>query len=1110
MKNAIFLAALLCAALPLFAQPLNDIAHRRVVHEKPVLAWDILDERDILWQKTVWRVIDVREKINLPFIYPQAPFFEVLKKAAIEGELTLYAPDADDFSRPLSAQDLDQLLARYDTIEIWDESHKAPTLAVVANEIYYEDIKRYRIKEVWYFDSKKSSLGVRILGIAALRDVLDERGNFKYEKPLFWAHYPSARAVLARETVFVNDNDAARMTWEDLFEMRMFSSYISKESNVRNNRLQDLFSGVDLLLEADKIKQDIFNFEHYLWSHLHGRGAPNEAPRQLLSFVRQKTHVGRILLSRGRMRGYFCPFKKKRRPGGEMTHKTPGMILKKLLPLSLLLCCGGFLLAQKTATISLNGTVKDDSNGETLIGATILDLSTGNGTATNEYGFYSLALPISEDSISVEFSYVGYQSRTFRILPKKDQTLNVRLGTGIQLREVVVKANSYQERMRSTEMSVEEISTKEVKVIPALLGETDILKIIQLKPGIPSGSEGTTGLYVRGGAADQNLIVLDEAVVYNANHLFGFFSTFNTDAVKDLKLYKGGFPAQYGGRLSSVIDVRIKDGNNQRFAGTGGIGLITSRLTLEGPIQKDKSSFIVSGRRTYADVFTRMINKSNADNPDYNPIPDYYFYDLNTKVNFTLGEKDRLYLSGYFGRDVFGFEGDFFQFSFNWGNATGTARWNHVFSPKLFHNLTLTYSDYDYNIETKVTGFSFNVGSDVRDINLKSDFYYSLDNRHTLRYGSNVTRHSFGVGRLKASNDDGSISFSGGDDFTGFSFGAYVADEMSLGAHWKVNAGLRLSGFANDGKFFPGVEPRVAALYNVNPGLSFKGSYARMYQYLHLVSTAGLALPTDIWYPTTRLIKPQRSDQIAIGLEKLLGSRYLVTNEYYVKWLRRQVDFVDGARLFANNDLEQEFAIGRGYGYGMELGIEKQEGRLKGWAGYTLALVRRGKFEPIDDSRVFSGADGYFFPRYDRRHDLSLVLMYDVSRRITVSGTVVYGSGDRTWLPVGRFTFQDVYGGNFQPIVPVFGERNDFRLPYFMRTDLGLVYKFFPKWGESDLTFSVFNATNRRNAFFLYLEPQYPKGVDPEKDPLAIPTGVAAKQVSLFPIIGAFTWNFKF
>ncbi len=784
------------------------------------------------------------------------------------------------------------------------------------------------------------------------------------------------------------------------------------------------------------------------------------------------------------------------------------MFLKNLTFLLFLTFISTHLISQ--TTINLSGSIADDGNGETLIGATVYAPDSGNGTTTNEYGFYSLSLPQGTDSVLVEFSYVGFQTQRRMILPKADIKINIKLGTGVELQEVVVKANSYKESIRSTEMSVEEISTREVKVIPALLGESDILKTIQLKPGIPSGSEGTTGLYVRGGGGDQNLIVLDEAVVYNANHLFGFFSTFNTDAVKDLKLYKGGFPAQYGGRLSSVIDVRMKEGNNRRLAGSGGIGLITSRLTLEGPIQKEKSSFIVSGRRTYVDIFTRQVNKANEDNEDYNPIPDYYFYDLNTKVNFTLGEKDRLYLSGYFGRDVFGFEGDFFDFNFSWGNTTGTARWNHIFSPKLFHNLTFTFSDYNYNIETKVTGFSFKIGSDVQDANLKSDFYYALSNRHTLRFGGNVTYHTFGVGRLKAGSDDGTVSFSSGSDYNAASLGAYISDEASIGAHWKINGGLRLSGFTNDGKFYAGLEPRLAAVYNVDENLSFKGSYARMYQYLHLVSTSGISLPTDIWYPSTSQIKPQHSDQVAIGVEYLIRDKYLITNEYYYKRLGNQVDFVDGARLFANKNLEEEFAIGKGYGYGMELGIEKQEGALKGWIGYTLALVKRGAFEPVDQTRLFSGDQSYFFPRYDRRHDLSVVLMYDISKRLTISGTAIYGSGDRTWLPVGRFTFQDVYAAQSQPIIPVFGERNAFRLPYFFRSDLGIIWHFFPKWGESDLTFSIYNLTNRRNAFFLYIEPQYADGVEPEEQQFAIPTGLKAKQVSLFPILGSVTWNFKF
>jgi hypothetical protein len=753
----------------------------------------------------------------------------------------------------------------------------------------------------------------------------------------------------------------------------------------------------------------------------------------------------------------------------------------------------------------------DNESGETLIGATVSIPFLLIGTTTNEYGFYSITIPGGEDEVTIDFSYVGFQSQAQKIIPKANLTLNVELSTGVDLEEVVIQANSYREELNSTEMSVEKITTQEVKVIPALLGETDILKTIQLKPGIPSGGEGTTGLFVRGGGSDQNLIILDEAIVYNANHLFGFFSTFNTDAIKDLKVYKGGFPAQYGGRLSSVIDVRMKEGNNRKFSGAGGLGLITSRLTLEGPIQKEKSSFMVSGRRTYVDIFTRVINKRNEDDPDYNPIPDYFFYDLNTKANYQFGEKDKLYLSGYFGRDKFGFDGDFFDFKFDWGNATGTARWNHVFSPKLFSNTTFTYSDYQYNIVTKITGFSFEVGSNVRDANLKTDFYYAPNNQHILRFGGGLTYHRFGVGRLKAGSDDGTVSFSAGQNFDGLQFGVYFADEFEVNDRFKINTGLRLSGFANDGNWHFRPEPRISAKYSVSERLTLKGSYARMHQYVHLVSTSGIALPTDIWYPSTERIKPQNSDQIAIGGSFLLGNDIFITNEYYFKYLSNQVGFVDWADLFANDQLEETFAIGKGYGYGLELGIEKKSGKLKGWIGYTLALIKRGKFETIKNQVFTSGPDDYFLPRYDRRHDFSLVAMYELSRRFTLSATVIYGSGDKAWVPVGRFAFQDVQGLPLEFIVPDYGEqRNNIRLPYFQRTDFGVIYKLFPKWGESDLTLSFFNVTNRRNAFFVYLEPEYETQELPAGGEGDVPVGVKAKQVSLFPILGSLTWNFKF
>jgi hypothetical protein len=782
------------------------------------------------------------------------------------------------------------------------------------------------------------------------------------------------------------------------------------------------------------------------------------------------------------------------------------MLLKPILVVQILLFAA-VLFGQEKFTLS--GTITDAENGETLIGASVFVPATGTGTTTNEYGFYSLQLP-GDDSIKVVFSYVGFQNQTKTILLKADLAINIELGTGVQLEEVIIKANSFEEQLRSTEMSVEALSTKEVKMLPAILGETDILRTIQLKPGIPSGGEGTTGLFVRGGGSDQNLIVLDEALVYNPNHLFGFFSTFNTDAVKDLKLYKGGFPAQYGGRLSSVIDVKLKEGNNKKFSGSGGLGLISSRLTLEGPIQKGKSSFIVSGRRTYFDLITDQINRSNADNPDANLIPGYYFYDLNTKVNFKLSDKDHLFLSGYFGRDKFSFESDFFDFGFDWGNATGTVRWNHTFSPTLFNNTTITFSDYRYQILNDVTGFSFDLNSNIKDLNFKTDFYQNVNEQHTLRYGGNVTYHQFTVGRLKAGSDDGTISFSAGQEYDGVEFGAYISDDYNISPRITLNGGLRFSGFSNDGTTYFGVEPRLASNFKVSSNLSVKASYARMFQYMHLVSNSGISLPTDIWYPSTALVKPQISDQVAAGyswLFELGGTKLFLTNEYFYKWLDRQVDFIDGAQLFANDDLEQEFVFGNGFAYGGEISIEKKEGDLTGWIGYTLSRIRRGEFEGPQGT-VMDGR--YFSPRYDRRHDISVVLMYKISERWSAGTSWVYGSGDLTWLPRGRYTFQDIPGVDPQVAVPVYGDRNDVRLAAFHRLDLNLVYKFFPKWGESDLTLSVINAYDRRNAFFVYLEPQFKEGEEDPNGTFRIPEGFAAKQVSLFPILPALTWNFKF
>jgi outer membrane cobalamin receptor len=772
------------------------------------------------------------------------------------------------------------------------------------------------------------------------------------------------------------------------------------------------------------------------------------------------------------------------------------MRLKILLPLFALTIVS--LRAQNTATVS--GVLKDAQSGETLIGATVEAVGIGKGNSSNEYGFYSFTLPAGNDSVSLRFTYLGYETIFRKVKPVGTIKLNVSLRqTGSLLQEVVVSANALEEKVKSTEMSVMTLNSKEIKSVPALFGEADVLKILQFKPGIAPGSEGTTGLFVRGGNSDQNLIVLDEAVVYNANHLFGFFSTFNPDAVKDLKVYKGGFPAQYGGRLSSVIDVRMKEGNNQKFTGSGGLGLIASRLTLEGPIKKNKASYIISARRTYADILTRLINKANENKPNYRPIPNYYFYDLNTKINFTLSEKDHLYLSGYFGRDVFKFQNETFNFLFDWGNTTGTARWNHQFGSKLFANTTFTYSDYRSNIQNILQGFSFNLGSNVKDANTKVDFYYQPSNQHTIRFGANITYHEFIVGRLKAGSSDGKINFQAGQTYHGLEYGAYIGDEWAVDSKLKLNYGTRLSGFSNGSAFYAGIEPRVSANYAFNNQLSLKASYARMNQYVHLLASSGLSLPTDIWYPSSAGIKPEKSDQVAIGTSWLVHDNILITWEAWYKWLKNSVDFKDGAQLFANDNLENELTIGRGYAYSpIELEIEKKEGKLTGWIGYTLSWAKRGHFPDIN-----GGAD--FSPRFDTRHNFNIVAIYNFNPHWQVTATFVYTSGYVTWLPSGRFSLTDAPGGNIDLVVPIYGDRNTFRLPAYIRSDLGVVYRWKGRYFDNDLTLSVYNATDRRNPFFLYLDV-----AQKQQGAIFLPTSIVAKQVSLFPVLPSITWNFKF
>ena len=752
--------------------------------------------------------------------------------------------------------------------------------------------------------------------------------------------------------------------------------------------------------------------------------------------------------------------------------------------------------------ITFHGIVMDRETGETLIGVKVMIPDIDIATVSNEYGFYSISLPI-QDSVTLSADYIGMQHYSIKLPARQNLKYDIKLSTtSVNLQEVVITADQLKERLQGTQMSIEQISAKTSKVLPALFGEVDIIKTLQLKAGVSSGSEGSSGLYVRGGAADQNLILLDEATVFNANHLFGFFSTFNADAIKDVRMYKGGFPSQYGGRLSSVIDVRMKDGNNQKFSGTGGIGLITSRLTVEGPIIKDNTSFIVSGRRTYVDLITNAINKAKSNDPTWNKIPGYNFYDLNAKINSKLGDKDRLYLSGYFGSDNFSLKDSVLNIGFSWGNATLTGRWNHVFSQKLFSNTSFIYADYNYNISNQISGFNFSLGSKIRNYTLKTDFDYRLNNKHSIKTGLSATRYNFTVGRLKAGSDDGSVSFSSGIDRTGNEFGWYASDEIDLSKELKINAGIRISAWSQQHFFDIGLEPRLAMAYNIEDKWSIKAGYARMKQYVHLVSNSGVSLPTDVWYPSTSIVHPQRSDQLSAGVSYLIAPGFLITNEYYYKWLKNQVDFRDGANLFLNDNIEQEFEFGRGYAYGTEISLEKESGKFTGWIAYTLAFVRRGSFDGIMNGR-------YFSPKYDRRHDIKVVGSYKFNRRWIVSATWVFGSGDLAWLPGGRAVFQDTKGGTFTPVTPIYGDRNTFRLPDYHRGDISIIYNMFPRWGESNLNLSIYNAYNRRNPYFITLETEY-KTLIQDGITVKIPQKINARQISLFPILPSLSWNFTF
>lgn len=748
---------------------------------------------------------------------------------------------------------------------------------------------------------------------------------------------------------------------------------------------------------------------------------------------------------------------------------------------------------------SLHGTIKAKGTGEVLIGATVSVTGFSIGTVSNEYGFYSLTL--QQDDYTLDVSAIGMRPQQIKVLLNKDVKLDILLEEEVtNLQEVTVKTSSTGRSLKNPQMSVEKINVHEVRTIPVLFGERDILKTIQLLPGIKSAGEGNSGFYTRGGSADQNLILLDEAPVYNASHLLGFFSTFNSDAIKNVTLYKGTMPAQYGGRLSSVLDIKMNDGNNQDFGVSGGIGLIASRLNIEGPLQKDKSSFLVSARRTYADVFLKLGDSSLKKTK-------LYFYDLNTKMNFILGEKDKIFLSGYFGRDVLSQDK---VAGINWGNATGTLRWNHIFNKKLFSNTSLIYSNYDYKINVHTESTDYGILSRIRDWNLKEELELYANANNTVIFGVNSIYHTIKPGEISVTSNTGTIT-QGLQDRYSLDNAVYANNSWKINNKWNLTYGLRISAFTILGKgdyytlddtgkvidtthYGPGeivktylnAEPRVAASYQLNSISSLKASYTRNTQNLHLISNSVSSSPTDKWVASTNIIKPEIADQIAIGYYRDLKDRkYEINVETYYKTMQNQIDYRDGAEVFTNEAIETELLYGKGRAYGIEWLFRKKTGRLTGWISYTLSKTER-KIDGINN-------DQWYNARQDRTHDIAIVGMYQLNKKWTLSANWIFYTGDAVTYPSGKYTVDN-------EVYFYYSERNGYRMPNYHRLDIGATKQLTRgKRFSSELNFSVYNAYGRANAYQISFRQSE---TDPDK--------TEAVKTSLFTFIPSISYNFKF
>ena len=767
---------------------------------------------------------------------------------------------------------------------------------------------------------------------------------------------------------------------------------------------------------------------------------------------------------------------------------------------------------------TISGYVRDKETGETLISANIYEPILKVGTTTNIYGFFSLTLQAS-DSVFLVIKYIGYQPKVFNLKLDRDIKLDIKLSPSIDLKTVEIVEERIERIEEQTQMSAIEIPISQIKFIPALLGEVDVLKSMQLLPGVQSGSEGSSGLYVRGGGPDQNLILLDGAPVYNASHLFGFFSIFNTDAIKNVQLTKGGFPARYGGRLSSIVEINMKEGNMNKISGEGSLGLVASKLTLEGPIIKNKASFIVSGRRTYVDILARPIIKAQMQGGSVG----YYFYDLNMKLNYKVSEKNHLFLNFYSGDDRFNLQdkntkvaGDMEiireeNVKFGWGNMTSTLRWNRIITPRLFCNTSLIYSRFNFNIEaissnkektptkTITRGFSLQYISGIQDWNGKINFDFIPSPDHVIKFGAGNIYHEFNTGALQSMGNEWIENIPATierNPLYAHEMSAYIEDEWTISSSIKANIGLRYDAFLVKDKYYKSVQPRISYNYRINKKWTLKGSYVTVMQFIHLLSNAGIGLPTDLWVPSTNFIRPQESRQIAAGTDralKFLGEEYGFSLEAYYKYMKNIIEYKTTSDITAliipSIDWAEKIEIGHGWSYGVEFFFQKKTGKTTGWVGYTLSWTER-QFENLNYGKKFPY-------KYDRRHNFSFVISHEIKENIDIAATWVYGTGNAISMPLKKYQeLKMPYGG--ENILYSYGERNNFRMRSYHRLDLGVNFRKAKKWGERTINIGLYNAYSRRNPFYYEMYSDWNTGK------------IKIIQISFFPIIPAITYNFKF